>query len=96
MELEDRTYLEKRVGELRVEILALGKFGRSTEYYLEHLDNLVRIARRTGLRLALPNPERLFDAESNSMGNPKNKRNPTLDSRDKGKRRTSAKKSVGK
>lgn len=51
MELRDRSYHEKRMLLIRREALALGKFGMSTGYYLEHYAKLIGIARVTAERL---------------------------------------------
>lgn len=53
MELSKRNLLESRLKFLRQSIMALGKFGKSEEYYLDHLDKIMKEARYIASKLAL-------------------------------------------
>lgn len=53
MELRKRNFLEIRLGKLRQSVNALGKFGKSEEYYLDHLDRIVKEAQFIAANLRL-------------------------------------------
>jgi len=45
MTIRKRNFLENQLPYLRGDIKAIGEYGRSLEYYLDHLDSIVKKAR---------------------------------------------------
>ena len=59
MELRERNFLERRLGFLRQSVMALGKLGKSKDYYLDNLDAIVKEARYIATKLKLEKQEEL-------------------------------------